>query len=61
MRDDLLLGAAEGGQAEDGIQDGKGSGGDVTPPVEGVLENMAEDVRDSSVRGGALRSPSNSA
>lgn len=40
MRDDFLLGAAEGGQAEDGIQDGEGSGGDVTPPVEGVLANF---------------------
>ena len=44
MRDDFLLGAAEGGQVEDGIQDGEGSGGDVTPPVGGVLANLAEDV-----------------
>ncbi len=34
MRDDFFLGASKGGQAEDGIQDGKGSGGDVTPLVE---------------------------
>ena len=38
MRDDFLLGAAKGGQAEDGIQDGEGSGGDGAPPVEGLTD-----------------------
>ncbi len=61
MRDDFLLGASKGGQAEDRIQDGEGSGGDVTPPVEGVLAKLAEDVRGGSARSGVLRSPSNSA